>query len=83
MTKLLHDGTEVPIDTPTKIISGRRVLLSAKEILDREKEDAAWQAKKNEKPEPSDIEVRLYALEQKAGVTDDDKKAARRELKKQ
>lgn len=39
-TKKLYDGTEVPIDTPTKVINGERFLLTAEEISLRQTEEA-------------------------------------------
>lgn len=40
--KKLADGTEVPLDTPTKMTSKGRVLLTPEEIAEREAEEQAW-----------------------------------------
>lgn len=45
--KTLYDGTEVSLDTPTKMKNGKRYLLSESEI--KEKEEREIEAKK-EKP---------------------------------
>jgi len=37
--KKLHDGTEVPLDTPTKSTSNGRFILTAEELLEREEEE--------------------------------------------
>lgn len=39
--KTLHDGTEVSLDTPTKLVNGKRYLLTQDEIDAREAEAAA------------------------------------------
>ncbi len=44
--KKLHDGTEVSVDTPTKLIDGKRYLLSPQELVEREAEETAHAAEK-------------------------------------
>ncbi len=39
--KTLHDGTEVSDDTPTRLVNGKRYLLTKEEIAAREAEAAA------------------------------------------
>lgn len=43
--KTLHDGTEVSLDTPTKLVGGLRYLLTQEEIDARNAETAATEAK--------------------------------------
>ena len=38
--KELYDGTQVPLDTPTKLISGKRYLLTQDEITEKEEREA-------------------------------------------
>ena len=42
--KQLHDGTEVPLDTPTKMRNGRRYLLTDAELAARQADVAAAEA---------------------------------------
>jgi len=43
-TKKLYDGTDVPIDTPTKLTSAGRFLLDAGEIAIEQAKTAQWAA---------------------------------------
>jgi hypothetical protein len=65
-TKKLHDGTEVSIDTPTRNTSKGRVLLTKKDISEREKEEKATQ---KEKDRHQALKNRVKAYELKGWLT--------------
>lgn len=46
-TKTLYDGTEVSMDTPTRIGKYGRIALTVEEIAEREAEEAAYEAEKD------------------------------------
>ena len=46
MTKILHDGTEVSDETPTKVVGSNRHLLTEEEIILRETEVAEYEKNK-------------------------------------
>lgn len=57
-----------------KTIAGLgEVDMSTEEISEREAEESLWEIHKNEKPIPTDHEILLKALEQKVGITEQDK----------
>lgn len=42
-TKLLHDGTEVPLNTPTHCINGKRYLMTEQQIAEKKIRDTERQ----------------------------------------
>jgi len=63
--------------TYIKLVNGEPIQMNAQEIAERQAEEAAWLAKISEPKKVDVLEIRLAALEAKAGITDQDKAAAK------
>lgn len=64
--KQLYDGTLVPIDTPTKMTSEGRKLLTPTEISTRQQEEQEWQAGATQRHNERQESLRKTAYQQES-----------------
>lgn len=63
-----------------KLVNGIEIDMTSQEISDRQAQESLWESKKDEF-QPSEMEIRIAALEAKVGITEQDQENALQELK--